>query len=235
MVFVMRKLDRVPKTLGEKLRALRRGQGVTLDVLERDTRVQRRYLEALERGRYEELPDPIYTRNFLRAYARALNADEGYFVELYEEESGRCDLLDPQRLPRQRVSGRSLFNLPRLAAGGVIAVLFAAIVGYLGFQVVNLLRPPTIVLVYPNDGTATATAMLPVEGKVEGGEVTLSVNGEQVVVNDDHSFRTTIDLSRGLNVVTITAKRRYSQTATVYRRVVFEPETTTATVSFNAR
>ena len=97
MVFVMRKLDRVPQTLGEKLRALRRGQAVSLIMLEETTHIQRRYLEALERGRYDELPEPLYTRNFIKAYARVLGADETYFLELYEQESGRMDLLAPHR------------------------------------------------------------------------------------------------------------------------------------------
>ena len=109
MVFVMRKLDRVPQTLAEKLRALRRGQAVSLVMLEETTHIQRRYLEALEKGFYDELPEPLYTRNFIRAYARALGADETYFLELYEEESGRADLLAPHRLPRERVRRAWLF------------------------------------------------------------------------------------------------------------------------------
>lgn len=224
MVFVMRKLDRVPQTLGEKLRALRRGQAVTLDVLERDTHIQRRYLEALERGRYEELPEPMYTRNFIRAYARALHADEHYFIELYEEECGRCDLLDPLRLPRQRVRKGSFFNLPRAVTTGLVALFVAVILGYLGWQFSELIRPPEIVLSSPSDGMATDSALLDVQGFVKRGEVTLTINGEQVVVNADQTFSTTLDLERGLNVITIEAKRRYSQSAVLYRRVVFEPE-----------
>lgn len=224
MVFVMRKLDKSPQTLGEKLRALRRGQGVTLDVLERETHIQRRYLEALERGRYDELPEPMYTRNFLQAYARALQADEKYFIELYEEECGRCDLLDPLRLPRQRVRKGSFFNLPRAVTTGVAGVFVAVIIGYFVWQFAGLFRPPEIVLYVPEDGMATDSALLEVRGEVLRGEVTLTINGDEVVVNADQTFSTTLDLVRGLNVITIEAKRRYSQSAVLYRRVVFEPK-----------
>lgn len=235
MVFVMRRLDRVPKTLGEKLRALRRGQAVMLDVIERDTHIQRRYLEALERGRYDQLPEPLYTRNFIRAYARILKADEQYFIELYEEECGRCDLLEPMRLPRQRVRKGSLFNLPRMVAAGMVALVMLAVVGYFGWQVTELTRPPELVLYAPNDGMATTTALLPVTGEVVKGEVTLTINDEPVIVNADNTFALTVDLERGLNVIKVEAKRRYSRPAVLYRRVVFEPAAELSAVNLGTR
>lgn len=216
-------MDKQPQTLGEKLRALRRTQGVTLEVLERETHIQRRYIEALEHGRYHELPEPMYTRNFLRAYARVLNTDESYFIELYEEECGRCDLIDPMRLPRQRVRKGSFFNVPRAVTTLVVGAFVAMIVGYFVWQFTLLVRPPEIVLFTPADGLATDSALLDVRGEITRGEVTLMINGDEVVVNADHTFSTTIDLVSGLNVITVEAKRRYSRSATIYRRVVFEP------------
>lgn len=231
MSFVMRKLDRVPQTLGEKLRALRRGQAVTLDVIERDTHVQRRYLEALERGHYAALPEPLYTRNFIRAYARVLHADERYFLELYEEECGRCDLLDPLRMPRQRVRRKLFMNLPMATAASLLGVVALAVCAYFGWQFRELARPPEVVLYSPEDSMATDSALLTVEGEVKKGEVTLRINGEQVVMNADNTFAATIDLERGLNVITVEAKRRYSRPAVIYRRVVFEPEGEISSVS----
>lgn len=229
MVFVMRQLETTPKTLGEKLRTLRRSQAVSLEILEKMTRVRRQYLEALEWGRYEILPDPLYTRNFIRSYARALQADETYFLELYEEESGRTDLLDPHRLPRERVKRGSFFVSTRFMSA--LALLFVAfgMIGYLGFQASHLLAPPEIVVMNPTDQSAVSSALLPVQGYVENDEVQVSINGKEVVVNEDQTFSLTLDLTRGLNVITIEAKRRYSRPAVIYRRVVFDE--TTASIS----
>lgn len=222
MVFVMRKLDRVPQTLGEKLRALRRGQAVSLVMLEETTHIQKKYLDALERGRYDELPEPLYTRNFIKAYARVLGADETYFLELYEEESGRMDLLAPHRLPRQRVRGARLLSsvgLLKFSMFGTIVMLF---LGYFAWQVSGMLRPPHIVIDSPADGLSADSAMVAVRGRVENDDVTLLVNGNSVVVNNDRTFTTMVDLSLGLNVITIEGSRRYSQKAMEYRRVVFD-------------
>ncbi len=222
MVFVMRKLDRVPQTLGEKLRALRRGQAVSLVMLEETTHIQKRYLEALERGRYDELPEPLYTRNFIKAYARVLGADETYFLELYEQESGRTDLLTPHRLPRQRVSRSWLLSPSAFLKFSMFAAVGVLFVGYFVWQVTGVLRPPTIVIESPTDGLAADSALVAVRGHVENDDVTLVVNGHQVVVNNDKTFTTTIDLSLGLNVITVEGTRRYSQKATEIRRVVFD-------------
>jgi transcriptional regulator with XRE-family HTH domain len=225
MVFVMRKLDQVPETLGEKLRALRRTQAVSLPMLEDKTRIQKRYLEALERGRYDELPEPMYTRNFLRAYARALGADEDYFLELYEEEVGQMDLLGPHRLPRMRVRKGRFFVFSRVTAAVAIALPALLIVGYLLWQTSSLLRPPEITITQPDDGLAVESALLPVEGYVTDTDVSVVVNGETVVIDEELHFAVEVDLIRGLNVITIEAKRRYSRPAIIYRRVVFDPST----------
>lgn len=224
MVFVMRELEVAPKSLGEKLRNLRRSQAVSLEMIEKLTRVRKCYLEALEWGRYDLLPDPMYTRNYIRSYSRALNADETYFLELYEEESGRTDLLAPHRLPRERVKKRSFFVSTHLFSGIVLAVAVLAIVVYLGYQANRLLSAPTIVLLHPVNDAAVTSALLPVSGTVENTEVQVKINGHDVVVNDDHTFSATLDLVRGLNVITVEAKRRYSHPAIIYRRVVFESE-----------
>lgn len=222
MVFVMRKLDDVPETLAEKLRALRRTQAVSLPMLEEKTRIQKRYLEALERGRYDELPEPMYTRNFLRAYARALGADEQYFLELYEEEVGQTDLLGPHRLPRMRVRKGRFFVFSHVTAALAMALPALVIVGYLLWQTSALLRPPEVIVTSPADGSAVQSALLPVEGYVTDDEVTVTVDGKTVVIDETLHFTAEVDLTRGLNVVTVAAKRRYSRAAIVYRRVVFD-------------
>jgi cytoskeletal protein RodZ len=167
----------------------------------------------------------MYTRNYIRSYARALNADETYFLELYEEESGRMDLLAPHRLPRERVKKHRFFVVTHLLSGAVLAVCALAVIGYLGYQANRLLSAPEIALLNPADDSAVASALLPVSGTVESKEVQVKINGHDVVVKDDNTFSTTLDLVRGLNVITVEAKRRYSHPATIYRRVVFDGTT----------
>lgn len=234
MVFVMRKLDSEPQTLGKKLRALRRGKAITLDIMERTTHIQRKYLEALEQGRFESLPEPLYARNFIRAYTRALGADETYFLELYEEECGACDLIAPMCSPRQRVNKRRFVIWNHFVRYSALAGLMLLIFGYIGYQVVSIIQAPNIVLLTPATDMLTHEAQLLVQGMVEG-EASVFINGEQIVVNEDLTFNTSVDLREGINTLTVEAERRYSRRSVVERSVVFDPQQGISQVSYSVQ
>lgn len=74
---------------GEILRQARLARGQTLFDAERDTRINRLYLEAIEAAHFDVLPAPVYARGFMRAYARYLGLDA--------EEAARAV---PHDLPR---------------------------------------------------------------------------------------------------------------------------------------
>lgn len=65
------------QTIGEKLRTAREAQGRTLDDVSAETRINRRFLDELERGILPNVP-MTYVRAFVRSYASAigLNPEE---------------------------------------------------------------------------------------------------------------------------------------------------------------
>ena len=64
--------------LGNKLREKRIALGYSLDDIQEKTKIQKRYLEAIEDGDFTRLPGSFYVRAFIRQYAELLemNADE---------------------------------------------------------------------------------------------------------------------------------------------------------------
>lgn len=223
MVFVMRKLDRSPNTLGEKLRALRNGQAVTMDMMVRHTRVQRKYLEALERGDYAVLPEPLYTRNFIRAYARYLNADEHYFLELFDEECGRCDLPRTMITPRQRLKSLTMMAWHRLLGIGAVLVVISFLGLYIFNQFSTLTSPPDLLILNPASDIVTSDAFLKIEGRVED-DTSILINNTPIPIVGEDRFIFELPLEEGMNEVRIEAKRRYSRSAVVERRVIYKPE-----------
>jgi len=61
--------------LGLILQEARENKGLTLEEVQEETRINARYLEALESGEYAVLPSVIHVRGFLRNYARFLDLD----------------------------------------------------------------------------------------------------------------------------------------------------------------
>lgn len=62
--------------LGKKLKELREAQGITLAHASDATKIQKKYISAIEEGRLGELPRGPYCRSFLRQYCAFLNAPD---------------------------------------------------------------------------------------------------------------------------------------------------------------
>jgi len=65
-------------SFGEELRREREIRGISLKEIADATKISKRFLEAVERNDHRTLPAPVFTRGFIREYARylGLNADE---------------------------------------------------------------------------------------------------------------------------------------------------------------
>jgi cytoskeletal protein RodZ len=70
-------------SFGENLRRERELRGVTLAELANATKINPRYLRALEEDQYETLPGGIFGRGFVRSIARYMNLDENHWVGAY--------------------------------------------------------------------------------------------------------------------------------------------------------
>lgn len=72
--------------LGSLLTRAREGRGLTIEDAERDTRISRRYLMALEAEQFEVVPAPVYARGFLRSYSQYLGLDPQEVLLLFPRE-----------------------------------------------------------------------------------------------------------------------------------------------------
>src|SRR3984957_16280707 len=73
---------------GEHLKREREMRGVSLEEISAVTRISTRFLDALENGRWEQLPGGAFNRGFIRATARFLGLDEDSMVSEYALETG---------------------------------------------------------------------------------------------------------------------------------------------------
>lgn len=69
---------------GEHLRREREMRGVTLEEVSIATRISTRFLEALEKEQWEQLPGGIFNRGFIRSVARFLGLDEENLIAEYD-------------------------------------------------------------------------------------------------------------------------------------------------------
>jgi cytoskeletal protein RodZ len=84
--------------LGSILREAREAQGLTLAQVGEQTRINPRFLSALESGDYGLLPTPVHVRGYLRNYARFLELDPEPLLERYEVTSKAQPVAKPDKV-----------------------------------------------------------------------------------------------------------------------------------------
>ncbi|CAK20829.1 helix-turn-helix domain-containing protein [Listeria welshimeri] len=72
--------------LGDKLKQARREKGLSLDDLQQITKIQKRYLVAIEEGNYAVMPGKFYARAFIKQYAEAVGLDSATLFDEFESE-----------------------------------------------------------------------------------------------------------------------------------------------------
>jgi cytoskeletal protein RodZ len=75
-------------TVGEILSTERRRQGKQLTDVVEGTKIRGRLLDALEQGRYDDLPSPAYVKGYIQSYARYLEIPAEPLLEQFKSEAG---------------------------------------------------------------------------------------------------------------------------------------------------
>ena len=197
-------------SLPERLYEARERKGVDLYRAERDTKIRARYLDAMERGDYKELPGSVYTKGFLRNYALYLGLDADEVLEQWRRERGEprdvpatISVPRPLAAPRQGLTFSPFIIVLALMTIGVLA--FGA---YLGVQLLRFAKPPTIAVTDPAvavvdvDDAANAYTLRGVtlpSATVSIDDGTPDRDPYQVTAGSTGLWSATVDLRRGRN------------------------------------
>ncbi|WP_155286223.1 helix-turn-helix domain-containing protein [Lacticaseibacillus zhaodongensis] len=72
--------------IGQKLRDARLEKGYTIDDLQQITKIQKRYLIAIEEGNFDALPGDFYVRAFIKQYASVVGINTDELMEEYQQD-----------------------------------------------------------------------------------------------------------------------------------------------------
>jgi cytoskeleton protein RodZ len=147
-------------SFGENLRREREMRGVSLQEISAATKISVRFLKSIENEEFSKLPGGLFSRSFVRAYARYLGLDEDPLLEEYQQAAKARPEVDlTQFSPPARIFSRPEGRFRHaLWAVGVAAVLLA-----LGFTLWRHSHRPLQVPVAPKTSSRgpAARAALP--------------------------------------------------------------------------
>jgi cytoskeleton protein RodZ len=76
-----------PRELSDQLRRARENKGLSLADLEGKTGIRKRFLQAMEEGRFDALPGPVQVRGFIKNYANCVGLNAEETLAAYERET----------------------------------------------------------------------------------------------------------------------------------------------------
>lgn len=216
-----------PPNLGEQLRSCRQNLGISLADACKATNISVKYLQALESGNHQQLPGEVYAKSFLKVYANFLGLDYQNFLKIYSTEQKIYTKTSKSsghdfRKPVERVSRAHLIVTPKIVRAGILGLLVLVCLVYLGVKVKAIMTPPILIIERPQNNLVTDQNFVEVAGSSEK-EVTLEINGQQILADSSGHFSETIDLQPGVNIIEILAEKRHGPQTKVYRQVNVQP------------
>jgi cytoskeletal protein RodZ len=161
-------------SFGETLKRERELRQISLKEISEATKINSRYLDALEKNEFRHLPGGVFNKGFVRAFAQYIGIDPEAMVESYLEElrtqESRAQEKEKERGRRAGGEPRRVWPVaeaPRSRQGlwiavAVIVFIAAVIAGTLGISALRRLRggtrPPA-----PQDAAAGAVGGSPSE------------------------------------------------------------------------
>jgi cytoskeleton protein RodZ len=114
-------------TFGQTLRQAREDLGASLAEAERETRISRRYLEALEQENESALPAAVYTRGFIKIYCQYLGLNPDGMVDLFGPQQALVDNVQIRPIPAEIHQPRSIPVRPVVVVAGLVLVSLLAV------------------------------------------------------------------------------------------------------------
>jgi cytoskeletal protein RodZ len=212
-------------TLGDELKAWREKRKMSVAEVAEKSNLQAKYILALERNDYSEMPELLYAKNFLKSYLEVLGLKQSKFLATFDNEWQLAHKTQGPEIKKGKIlKSPGLYQMlvtPQLLKIFLVSLAGIAIIFYLGWQIDLLLKPPVLELTYPPDDSITTKAQIQVKGSTDP-EAIIEINNQEVITDSLGSFDHTLDLQRGLNIVTIKAWKRHSRSVTYYKKIILE-------------
>ncbi|MBZ5940969.1 helix-turn-helix domain-containing protein [Weissella cibaria] len=135
--------------IGQELQNARLDKGLSLDDIQQSTKIQKRYLAAIENGQFDQLPGAFYERAFVRQYASAVGLDVTEFMQNHDiqTQTGEPDLsgarVDSDNVTRagmhqveESTAEKTRQMLPKILIGvavvAIIGIIWALVASFAG-------------------------------------------------------------------------------------------------------
>ncbi len=198
------------KTIGEILRSERERANLTIKDIASATKIEFKYIKALEKNDFAALPPDTFTKGFIRNYAKVLGKNPDELIAIYRRDYGQTAKSKVWTLPVQPHRPKPIGPIvkPQILA---IVLGVVAFFTYLGFQYRAVLIPPRLDIDAPK-AQAVVTSPVSISGKTTPDSL-VTIDKDTVVRPDQSgAFTFQLNLSPGDHKLEVSATNRFGRT-----------------------
>jgi len=209
------------RTAGEILSEKRAELDYSLEQIEKETKIRKRYLEAIEKNDFTILPESTVVKGFIRNYAQYLGLPPENVLAVFRRDFRENK--KGQIIPRGMVeplSEKGFYWTPKLT----LILFFSILIIGFGFfffkQYLSFSSAPPLEVSSPLEGQ-TYKDKIVVTGKTDK-DATVKINGTLISITENGNFNEEIVLPQGENVVVVETSNRKGQKRVIERKIKVE-------------
>jgi len=197
------------KTVGQIIRNERIKKNLTLEQLSHLTKIDVKYLSAIEDDNYSQLPSETFIKGFIRNISLRIDKDPQELIAIFRRDfkAPEKKIINQNQRSRVNFSSTALFQYTPYFLGALVFLV------YLGFQFRVILTPPKLNIISP----ATSSVLVsPVNIEGDTSPDSLIFVGEDAQIRPDENghFSTKINLPLGETDLVIKSTNRFGRSST---------------------
>lgn len=207
------------KTVGEILKEARIEKKISLEEIEKLTKIRKKFLLAIEENSFSQIFQSPTIRGFIRNYAQILGLNPEAVLAVFRRDFSENE--KGQIVPKgmiMPIDKTTLSWSPRLTVILTVFLILGLFFGYLGKQYLNYVSSPKIIVSSPPEGKIFSVKEIDVTGKT-GKDVSLYINGEIINLGENGEFNKKITLFPGESEIVFEAVSRKGKKTRLVRRI----------------
>lgn len=202
------------KTIGQILAEARVEKKLSVEALEKKTKIRASFIRNIEKENWESLPPFPTVLGFVRSLASALDVDTQTASAVLKRD------YPPKKLsitPKPDIPNKVSLS-PKIAFFAGVGFFALLIVGYLAFQYNKFVSPPALKVESPKDTQVVTGGSVLVFGSTDR-DAKVTVNNQPVLVTLDGKFSVTISVVPETDDIIVKAVSRSGKETVINRKI----------------
>lgn len=185
------------ETIGKIFLHERQKKNLTLEQVEKDLKIRKKYLEKIERDEWD-FSSKIYIEGVIKNYAHYLNLNEKKFLAIFRREYDKKEEISfKEKIDKHLIiSDKTRWLKLALVFFGIFFIL------YFSYQLLNYYLPPKIKIISPKTKDFIGTEKIKIIGQTKP-ESQIFILGNEVYPDKNGLFSYELPLRKGDNKLVI--------------------------------